>query len=370
MRIGLVTTHFAINYGAVLQAYALRRSIEKLGNDCEILNYSPLYSVSGREVVYRFNTLRNILFSTLLICNYPFRKKTRDKVSKFDNFLNKYCKLTKQTYSSYLDMRKKMPEYDILICGSDQIWNLNLVNDPAFFLRFEDKYPDSKYIAYGPSIAEKLLPDQYNELKGAISHFSAISIREKDGAEIVSKLTNKPIKNVLDPVLLLDQSEWSEIAEPLKIEKPYLLCYSIADDVNFNKALRILKKKLNLKLVCINLTPFNKFKADILLTDISPENFVWLFKNAEFVCTSSFHGTAFSVLFEKQFFTIPGKKRASRHESLLEQLALKNRLLFDLSLIDNENEIEKIDFDYSSFKLRELKQESINYLISSLAGKS
>jgi hypothetical protein len=166
---------------------------------------------------------------------------------------------------------------------------------------------------------------------------------------------------------LLDQSEWAEIAEPLRIKKPYMLCYSIADDSTFNDVIRILRKKMNCKLVCINLRPFNKFNADFSLVDVSPQNFIWLFQNAEFICTSSYHGTAFSVLFEKQFYVAPGKLRASRHESLLGQLSLNNRLLYNSSSIEKMVELEKINYEDVSKKLYELKNDSINYLASSFS---
>ena len=114
--------------------------------------------------------------------------------------------------------------------------------------------------------------------------------------------------------------------------------------------------------------PYNKHKADILLTDVSPQQFVGLIKNSEFVFTSSFHATAFSVIFGKEFYTAASKNRSSRHENLLTQVNLKSRLIVDIEEFQKETTIEKIDYEDLNKKLEQLKVKSLNYLTQSLKG--
>jgi len=367
--VGLVTTHFAINYGAILQAYALHTTIKKLGYTCEVINYSPNDRLYGNKNNYNFSSLKSIVSSILLFLNVKYRDDIEKKKSRFSTFLNDFFTLSKDKYQTYEDIKKHIAQYDILICGSDQIWNLNLLNNPIFFLEFNDVLPNAKYIAYAPSISEKLSDIQYHDILRRTSHFSAIALREKNDANILNDMSDKKIIDVLDPIFLINQHEWKDVSIDIDISTPYILCYEVASDANFTKVLKILRKKLQYKLVCINTKPYNKHNADILLTDVSPQQFVGLIKNANFVLTSSFHATAFSVMFEKQFYTVSSKHRASRHRNLLIQLDLQSRIITDLEKFQKEKNIEKINYTIINDKLKKLKQKSINYLTQSLEGK-
>ncbi|MCL1938048.1 MAG: polysaccharide pyruvyl transferase family protein [Candidatus Azobacteroides sp.] len=365
MKIGLITTHYAINYGAALQAYALYKELEKFGRS-EIVNIVINTAVSGRKINYKIDSIHNILLSCFTLFNFKYRKQFYEKIRLFDRFIKTKCKLSSEIYTSYDDVRQRLPFYDYLVCGSDQIWNLNLLQNPIFFLRFEDIYPNTKYIAYAPSVAEKLTKEQYNILAENIKHFSAISVREKEGVDEVQKCTNKIVKNVLDPVFLLEAKDWELIMEPVEdIKVPYILLYTIAGNKEYTRVVNIIRKIYPYLVVCISTHAYNKFNADMCIYDTSPENFLWLIRNAEFVCTSSFHATAFSIIFEKQFIAIPDKRRSSRHESLLQQLGIENRLVFhskDIKSIDHLG----IDFISVRENLVRLRQESINFLKESL----
>lgn len=362
MKIGIFTTHFAINYGAVLQAYALRKSIEKLGYQCVIINYAPTNRVDGRKFVYNFKDIKSSLYSILLFLNLKFKKSKKIKIKKFDSFLNLNCNLTTDTYNSFSELKSNLPYYDCLICGSDQIWNLNLFDEPAFFLRFEDIYPETKYVAYAPSIAEKMTHKQLKEIAKNIQHFTSLSMRENKSAMQLSEYINKPISTVLDPVFLLSKEEWQIVEEPLDIEKPFILTYALVSGSNFSKVLSTVRKELKHKVVNINLNPFDKFLTDYSLTSLSPGNFVWLFRNAEFICTSSFHGTVFSIVFEKQFYTVPASIRGIRIENILTQLSLEHRLITDNESFENKLDFQQIDYSKVSKQLEKHRKESLNYI--------
>jgi len=366
MKIGIFTTHFAINYGAVLQAYALRKSIEKLGHQCEIIHYHPLNKVDGRKFVYNFKTIKSSLYSVLLFINLKFKNNKKKKNIKFDLFLHQKCSLSKETYNSFSELKSNLPFYDCLICGSDQIWNLNLFNEPAFFLRFEDKYPKTKYIAYAPSIAEKMTTKQLKEIAENIQHFTSLSMREKQSANQLSEYLNKPISHVLDPVFLLSKEEWQIVEEPLDIPAPYILIYALSSGSNFTKVISSVRKELKYKVVNINLNPIDKFWSDYSLTSLSPGNFVWLFRHAEFICTSSFHGTVFSIVFEKQFFTVPASRRGIRIENILIQLSLEHRLITNNDSLRKPSDFQNIDYGVVSKQLEKLRNNSFSYLKESI----
>ena len=190
-KVGLLTTHSVINYGAVLQAFALSQAIKDFGYDCEIIDYYPSAKISGKTNNYSFNNLRSIVSSLLLFFNIKYRKDLEKKRKSFDIFLERYFNISKENYGSYNEIKKKLPKYKALVCGSDQIWNLNLMDDSVYFLDFYDIYPNTKYIAYAPSISEKLTDEQYNYLLEKVLHFSSLSLREKNDAKFLSDFSNR-----------------------------------------------------------------------------------------------------------------------------------------------------------------------------------
>ena len=366
MRIAIISTQFAINYGAVLQAIALRKAINNLGYECEILDFHPINNVDGTKTVYKFNNIKRIIYSLLLFVNFVFRKENQKKILRFNEFVERNGGLSKNKYHSYKDLKDKLPQYDVFICGSDQIWNLNLFDDLSFFLKFEDKYPKSKFIAYAPSITEKLKTVQLKKIIKNISHFTSISVREKSGANQLSDYLGYKVKNVLDPVFLLSIEQWISLEEPLEINESYILNYGLVGSKNTVKLVNKAKKRFDIKVVNINIDPFNKFNADYNLTNLSPGNFIWLFRNADFIISSSFHGMVFSIVFQKQFLTTPASYRCSRHKNVLEILNLENRILDDNDNLDNKLSMDSIDYNQVNISLNKARNESLEYLKNSI----
>ena len=362
-KVGLITTFFTINYGAILQAYALHEKIKSQGFNCEIVNYTPKGKVYGNTIVYNFSNLRSTVSSLILMFNFKYKKDYKNKVKKFNDFLNDNFTLSNRNYHSYSQLSAGMSIYKTLVCGSDQIWNLNLLNDPAFFLAFDKEHPDINYIAYAPSISEALSEKQYKEIIDKTQHFSSLSLRECQDSAILNKLTTQDIACVLDPVFLLSTSHWLKLSEPSLIKGEFILIYEISSDEVFSNALDRLREIYPYKVVCINMRPYNKHHADILLTDVSPEEFLGLINKAKIVCTSSFHATMFSIIFETQFYAVPAKHRSSRHKNVLNQVGLDSRLIMNL---DDIEKCQKIDYSQVNSKLEPLKQKSEDYLHNSL----
>lgn len=363
-KIGLVTTHYAVNYGAVLQAYALFKTIKKINGKCEIIDYTPKNKSIGRRIIYQFDSIKSIVYSFIKFINITYKKNQIKKVAKFDTFLEKNFDFTNSKFISRADLKKNLEEYDILICGSDQIWNLNLFNDETMFLKFGDKLKAKKNISYAPSIAAKMTNNQLKIIAKNIEHFSSLSLRESIGIDELVSFTNKKIRHVLDPIFLLPKNEWNNICESVAIKQPYILLYIVGGTGKYIKQIvRLIRENLNYQLVYINLSPFDKFHSDLSINRASPEQFLSLIKNADFVITSSFHGTAFSAHFGKEFFCYPLKNRSSRHESLLKQLGLEERILNDDNFIAKCSKIKKIDYS----KADKLKEKNINNSLDFLA---
>ncbi|WP_064605348.1 polysaccharide pyruvyl transferase family protein [Photobacterium sp. J15] len=368
MNVGLITTHFTINYGAVLQGYALQKAIINLGYNCETIDYSPEGDSYGKKNKYNFSTLRGSIGSVLQLINFKYRHDLSKKRELFNEFVSKEFNLSSAKFSDYSDLKKNVSEYDVFVCGSDQIWNLNLIDDLSFFLKFDCVYPNSKYVAYAPSVSEALSDEQYDEITKRVKHFSHLSTREEDASIRLANHSNRKVENVIDPTFLLTQQDWASLAEGIKIDEPYILCFEVASDSHFSARLKELRKKLPYKLVTISTKPYNKHSADYNLTDISPYQFLGLIKNAKFVITSSFHATAFSVIFEKDFLVIPNKFRSSRHVNLLKKFDLESRILFSGDDLSNFVSLENINYENVRNKVRDIRANSLNYLENALKG--
>jgi hypothetical protein len=348
MRIGILTFHRAHNYGAVLQAYALQEIIKGLGHEVEIIDYrQPVieknyYSFSLRRC---FN--RNPFVMLKSICNeFKMLFVRPKKVEIFKRFAQKWLLLSeKKIYSS-----AQMPDdYDLYIHGSDQIWNSKFTKgfDEIYLGHYKTK-KDNK-ITYAVSFkAEQFSKEDL--MARSLKNFVGISVREKYLIEFISPLTKQNIKSCLDPTLLTNDTFWKNFVVKPK-EEDYLLVYLIAKNDKALPFAERMSKLLGLKLIVLENTKKCK----------TVEEFVGYFKYASFIISTSFHGTAFSIIFRKPFFTVTSNfKNDVRYISLLDSLGISERL------VDGENifndEISEIDYDKVYERLNNLQKESLEYL--------
>lgn len=367
MKVGIITTHRAINFGAVLQGFALNRSINKIPEvKCEVIDYIPNEKNFGRDITYKFDGLRNIIYSLILFGNRKYRLGHSKKVDFFDQFVDKHITKSLKNYTFTQDFHPDINSYDVLICGSDQIWNLSLIDDPIFFLHFNESI-DSKKVAYAPSITQQMSKDQIKLIKERTNDFHSLSLRENESAELFSKLLGRNIKSVLDPVFLLSENEWKEIEEkPDFVKEPFILSYGLVSDPLLKDSINYVKKELNIKHIDIQVRPFNKYNANICTNKLSPSNFVWLFRNADFICTSSFHGTCFAILFNKNFVTVPSKDRSLRIENILNITKLKSRQIKSKEQLKS-GIIKNIKYEEVNDLLDKQINYSTNYLTNSIS---
>jgi hypothetical protein len=347
---GIFTFHRAHNYGAMLQSYALKYICEHLGHETFIVDYQPEYIES--QYLY-FNFKGNLKEKLLKLYNV---RGNIEKKKKFNSFMNSYLGLS--PYSQ--DVR----EYDFFIYGSDQIWNPDIKGsfDPVYF--GEHDLAGKKHVSYAASIGKPQLDNAEKEqFSKLINRIDKISVREKTAKRIVNMLTGKNVDVVLDPTLLLNREEWGQIARYPRLNGRYLLVYEV---VKYPETMRLAKKvakQLNLKIVEIIYARTKPFSDHIRINDAGPVEFLGWFGNADYVITSSFHGTAFSIINRKNFYTIPHRYSGSRMADLLTEIGLEDRLAANVDLLD---EICDVDYSLTEARLEQKKEESIGFLKTAL----
>lgn len=367
MKIGILTFHFAHNYGAMLQAYALSMKLRSLGYCAEIIDYRLPYIYKNHELLsftglYKRYTQNNSKIISLLktIKNYHKHKNRDLKWYRFEDFLNETLIKSKRVYS--------VPEinnlhYECIICGSDQIWNENLTGNliPLYFC--EGISSKTKKITYAASNGNEFIKKELlNDFIHLYKNFNAVSIREKGLSEYLEKLG---LSNtlVLDPIFLLDKSEWEKVCIKPK-EQNYVLTYSFNETDNFFLIAQDIARYKGKTLVCITFKKLNLAPNVIQITSCGPKEFLGYFFNADFILTNSFHGTAFSILTQKQFYCIPPQKGRERTDSILQLLDLQDRVIEYNTSVDNS--FPSINYEIVYKKLDEFRKRSIEYLTQSI----
>lgn len=381
MKIAIATFVRAYNYGAVLQAYALNRVINEMGADCETVDYYPEYF--NRE--YNMTELRRIKKPTIHIRsriksdlnNAKVYEKAQHRSRKFNRFIKKYIKLTKRTYRNLKELERSLPEYDAIIAGSDQIWRGGLTKfDTFFYLDFKLPEGTKKYsyaASFGFPEIDKEHEDDYRK---KLSGYEKYSVREMSGVKILYDLLGVNAAVNCDPVLLLNNEQWSEIASVKKEKGKYILLYSISYYSDFFQFVSEYAKNTKLKVICVMCSMDTKtmlktnFKRDGFDFDVrlctSPEEFISLFENAEYVMAASFHGTLFSLLFHKNFTTLISDKNGFKNNRAMEFLTetgLSNRGY----IYGEAAQIQPVDsWENADKKIQMMRDEAKEYIKSIL----
>lgn len=357
-RVAVITFHRALNYGAILQAFALENILAQIGVCAKIIDYRCPHI----ECVYRPFDVRHCknLFSGIKKCIKSF--ELMKKRHNFNEFTKKYLTVTEKCRTKK-DLKKATSGFETIITGSDQVFNPDAVGgDFSYFLNFAD--PDIKKIAYAASIGYGSFPQKYKSK--CIEHlksFESISVREKSVCKTVARLIDKPVENVLDPTLLLSSSKWINIAKkPHNLPDKYILVYMMEGCKYTIEKARALAQDREFELVLINPTLKQRqtCRDFIMYTAASPEEFVGMLAKAEAVVTNSFHGIAFSLIFEKEFYAeASNAEKSARIIDLLSLFGLSDRLL------PNEKN-KKIDWEKLNLQLLKEQNKSISWLKKSL----
>lgn len=354
MKIGILTFHCAHNYGAMLQCYALQEYLKGQGHEVYVIDYRPNYLTHGfaKHTLYHWFS-RNPLRAAKRLLTEPFLYRIRGRRwDAFDNFMRtKFHLIPYHPTSDYVN-------FDLIIVGSDQIWSTRITGgkfDPVFFCQGLA----CRSISYAASMSPCQLNDGEREVfSKLLRNIDVLSVREAELAELVQPLTDKEVQVVCDPVLLLTREYWEKCCIPIKRKYPYVLCYNLRHSEACMAQAHKISKEIGYEIIEITSVPrLSKAKQNCLQT-LDPISFVSYFKEAAFVVTSSFHGTVFSVIFHKPFYTVGVGKVKGRPAALLERLGLEDRLLEQVSGTANI----KIDYVKVDRLLSEFREESMRYL--------
>lgn len=336
-RVGIISYHSGHNYGTMLQAYALQYAISKLGiQEVEYINYvdgKPFREASWTVRIQKIKDKLELGFFQLAY-QCLFRKKLETIAEKYNCFFHDYINTSKVSYSSIQELKNNPPQYDVYIVGSDQTWNPTFLKDNgAYFLCFLDEHYSKN--SYASSLGVYSLTEEQKVLyKDYLKSFRYISCRENVNAAVLSSLLKRRVEHVLDPTLLLDADDWRSIEIKCNLPDKYVLCYCLGEKKSVREFARKLGLRHNLPVFYIPSNYRDLYYKNVLF-NIGPLEFIYLFRHATYICTDSFHGTAFSINFEKNFYSFykrNGNETCgdnSRILHLLKEFSLLNRLKFD-----------------------------------------
>ncbi len=373
MRILTLTTQFAINYGASLQCYALAHFLNDLPEvECEVIQFNPSGYKRSRVALPLPQSKGDILPFLYSLARVDLLIKNSLKIKKMKKFITNNIPLTKEVYSAE-QITHNPPQADVFICGSDQIWNFKIFNkDYTYFFDFINNTNDCKVIAYAPSIADAWTEDQCKAVAPLLHRFDSLSVREVGNVSQVQELVpEKRVISVADPVFLLDKKKWIDLARLPKVPKePYILCYFLGVSASTVKVVNKIREITGYKIVHLQLNRLDKFNSDEVIRVADSTEFLGLILNAELVCTNSFHCSAFSTIFEKNFCFIPKGYANERAYSLQKDFHLGNIIYTEDKLASLKKEDLRVDYD-AGRKDREIYiKKSKQYLLDSIYGKS
>ncbi|MDR0919183.1 MAG: polysaccharide pyruvyl transferase family protein, partial [Oscillospiraceae bacterium] len=360
-KVGILTFHKAINYGAVLQAYALSNTLLEYYS-VDILDYEC-------KQISRNNNIETNKLKKIIKCLIYHRMMSdkKKRISKFNEFVRKYLPLSVEYNESNIKLAND--KYDAIVVGSDQVWNLRVTGyDMNYYLRFAND--DKKYsyaVSFGgsPSVFE----GNKKEINKALSSFQALLVREKDAVEYIKKeITATVPKLTCDPVFLLSKDVWIKKMNLVRnnTKKGYIFVYIVApDEFSINFAMNLAKDH-NLDVVVNQLYKGKNayVKGTISRMDAGPIEFQQLILNAAYVVTTSFHAMAFSLIFNIDFYFELSKDPKSKNSRLINLAEIFS--MEDREIKSGQCNPKNIEWNTVNFKIKEYAEGSKTILFDSL----
>lgn len=368
--VATLTFHIAHNFGAMLQAYALEKAINNLGYECEVIDYRFKYIDSWSGVQTWRDLVRNLDLIRGTIEYYCRKKKGQIRnqtpmQSRFNRFMRKDIKLSRQILFSAEDLRKV--DYDVVILGSDQIWNPKLTDGIA--LEYYGYYFDKKNIkvfSYAASCGkERYSIEDEKKIVPLLRELYRISVREKRFSEYLNSECGLISTMVIDPVFLLAKNDWCDLIKKCRkmYKRPYLLLYAFDASKDIYDVARKISSEHNLDLVSIGYQYNDELSDFTQFNDCGPKEFLSLLKYSDYVCTTSFHGVAFSLIFNKNFYCFSHPEYGLRTTDLLQMLNMEKRIL---NSFNADMKIEPCDFSTSNMLIDKYRKKAVEYIVGSI----
>lgn len=353
MRVGILTFHYAVNYGAVLQAYATQRLLQDLGYEVEMIDYR------NRKILKDCNPwlLQRSLFLRspirYILTYFPCAISSSCRNYAFSCFRRKWLRISKKRYSPE---NRELDGYDVVLVGSDQVWNPRCTGgyDPYYWARYRTS---ARIVAWAASMNRKVLDVTEEEtVRRYLSVFSDISVREEALKDLLQPLTEKAISVLADPTLMLPRMEWEQVAGD-SVTSGYVLAYPMLEEDKVIEVADMLANSKGLRCVVITNKAYWRPRKGFVQW-APPDKFLAYFRDADYVVTSSFHGTAFALQFAKPFLSIASGPNL-RVSSLLWRLNMMDRLSdgSDWQKIDGP-----IDFTDLGHRLAAFQKDGVEFL--------
>ena len=321
MRIATITYSWAQNWGAVLQAYALVEYLNSQGHDAKLIRYRPF----DDRLISTVKSIPDGIVDLLTI------SQSKRRIDRYNEFRKNALKLTQQCVT-HDELKALNDDFDCFITGSDQVWNIGRGANMDFYLTFADE--NKKRVSYAASFGVSAIPCEHQQdVTKGLSNIQMISVREESGRKIVSELDGRVAEVVLDPVFLLSKEQWLQVSrKQTKVRKPYIFVYPTQVTQTLKKLVRKLKKETGLIAVSPFYVPGCK-----TVKDIGPREFIDYIAGAEYVVATSFHATAFSLIFEKKLFVVTHSQTGSRTTDLLKAMKMEECIIGDAAQMPDVN---------------------------------
>ena len=346
-KIGILTFHRASNYGAVLQTYALQTALKKLGADVSVIDYR-CETVEKAHAPGRFVRAKGVKG----ILRFPGKLR---KYMVFSAFRKRRLHLTQKADGK--NVSNIVNSYDALVAGSDQLWSKDFSGvDKTYFMPFSDSI--RKY-TYAISVGDKSVSTELKEnLERYADSIRGISLREESAKQKIEELCHKECRVDLDPTFLLSKNEWNRIAKRPKTKNPYILIYTVADPINLIETAKKMAGEKGWDIFYLN-SSFTGRCGVKKVRYSTPEEFVGWFTSAECIFTNSFHGTAFSIITEKEFY-VEGRSKRGKNQRSLNLMSMVD--IHDRDITADYIETEEINWVNVNQRITELRKNSIDYL--------
>lgn len=331
----IITMQYINNYGSVLQALATQEVLASVGYESEFVNYTRencTYSFLKKQVYKGYRSCGGIRsfypVTKMLQARWCLITKKRNKV--FDLFRKQYIKLSEE-YSSAQELIDHPPVADVYITGSDQTWNIEYNGGVLgeYFLNYAPK--NAKKIALSVSIGMEHIPKEFTEeMSYYVKNYNGVSVREESAVTVLRELGYNNAVHILDPTLILSAEEWIQLLHLKKSEKSYVLVYQLNENKDMlNFAVRLAQDH-DLELVILSVLKCRTVNyKHTVVRNCNPEQFLEFIKNAQYVVTDSFHGTAFSFNFNKNVYVFNPPRYSTRLTSILKLFGSEFRLVKD-----------------------------------------
>ena len=343
-RIGMMTFLHNDNYGSILQAWALQCTLHGMGFDAVHIDYAPSKQEKIRNLLMSGNSPKLILEG--------IRKKsaTGKMQGGFDEFRHEYIRTT-AVCRDHAALAKAAEGFDVLVCGSDQIWSPVWLN-PAYFLDFTDK----PKVSYAPSLGVKDMPSPAKQRKIArlVKRFSAVSVREREGADLIERMTGLEPVVLPDPVMLVPKEDWQSVMDKDIPQEKYVLCYFIGDNPSYWEKVAEVAAHEQCAVRVIPRTEGARNAGYPLEENVPPQRWLGLIEGAAHVVTDSFHGATFSAILNKKC-TIVRRYREDAPES-------KNSRIDQLLRMLGVGGLEDADWQKVNASLAEKAAEATTWL--------